>query len=217
MTFDIVIILLLILFIWAGHRRGLLLTAVGFIGSLISIALAFVLVRPFSALLRKWGLFGDRLEALSDGIYDAAGSYPGAVASFLEKLGMPETWSRKLLQTSASTGSGVVDSAVNSVWQLVLSALALIFIYLVVRVALGFAARLLTPVVNGIPIVGWLNRLGGVLVGIVWALFTVWILVMVLTSLQMVSPAIRAFVADSRILAFLSEKAIFRSLLDTIF
>mgnify|MGYP000907785683 FL=1 len=114
-------------------------------------------------------------------------------------------------------GETVFETTVNSVWQLVISALVLIVIYLIVKVVLGLLARLLTPSLNGIPVVGWLNRFGGLVLGLLWGVFSLWLIMMVLISFSVVSEPIRQFIGDSKIIAFISEKDIFRSLLDTIF
>ncbi len=217
MTFDLFIIFVLLLFIWLGHRRGLLLTAVSFVSSLISIVIAFLLVRPISGWLYKIGLLSGSMKDFSDQVHESAGSYPSSIAPVLEKFGMPESWTRRILQAPSSSGETAIETAVNSVWLLVLSALALIVVYLIVKIVLGLFARLLTPTLNGIPIIGWLNRSGGLVLGLVWGIFTLWIVMMVLTSFSLMSPPIRHFIDDSRILAFISEKDLFRSLLDTIF
>ena len=216
MRFDLSVLLLLGLFVWIGYRRGLL-TAVGFISSLISIAIAFLMVRPLSGWLLKLGLFSGSMEGLSTQLEEGIQAYPSGLAPLLEGLGLPENWARRILQAPDPSGSSLVDTAVNSVWQLVLGALALVIVFALVRVGLGLAARLLTPILNGIPVIGWLNRTGGLLLGLLWGVFTVWILVMVLTSFSITTPLIRDFLDNSRLLSLLSEKDIFRSLLDTIF
>ncbi len=217
MRFDISALIVVALFVWIGHRRGLLLTAVGFISSLVSIAIAFLLVRPVSGWLLNLGLLRSSMKDVSDLVHEGAGISSPGLPAVLENLGMPENWTRRLLQSPDPTGNSVLDSTVHSIWQLVLGALALVVIFLIVRVALGLVARLLTPVLNGIPVVGWLNKTGGFLLGLVWGVFTIWLLVMVLISFSLTSPLVRGFTENSRILALLSEKDIFRSLLDTIF
>ncbi|NLB51124.1 MAG: hypothetical protein GX809_06040 [Clostridiaceae bacterium] len=217
MRFDLSALILIALFVWVGHRRGLLLTAVGFINSLISIAIAFLLVRPLSGWLLDLGLFSGSMSKVSDLVNTGMAESPSGLSSILEGLGMPENWSRKILQMPEASGHSIVDSAVNSIWQLVLGALSLVVVFFIVRLVLGLAARLLTPVLNSIPVVSWLNQTGGLLLGLVWGAFTVWLLVMILISFSATSPLIRNFMEDSRILALLSEKDIFRSLLDTIF
>ena len=217
MRFDISALIVVALFVWIGHRRGLLLTAVGFISSLISIAIAFLLVRPVSGWLLNLGLLGGSIKDVSDLVHEGTVSSSAGLAPVLENLGMPENWTRRILQSPDLAGNSLADTTVHSVWQLVLGALALIVIFLLVRVALGLAARLLTPLLNGIPVVGWLNKTGGRVLGLVWGAVTVWLLVMVLISFSLTSPLVRGFTQDSRILAILSEKDIFRSLLDTIF
>ncbi|MFA5585430.1 MAG: CvpA family protein [Saccharofermentanales bacterium] len=217
MRFDITALIAIALFVWVGHRRGLLLTAVGFISSLVSIAIAFLMVRPISGWLFRLGLLSGKLQDMSDLVHEGAGTSAGGISSVLETLGMPDNWIRKILQSPDTSGNSLVDSAVHSVWNLVLGALVLIVVFLLVRLVLGLLARLLTPVLNGIPVVGWLNKTGGLFLGLLWGLFTIWLLVMVLISFSVTSPLIRSFVEGSRILAFLAEKDIFRSLLDTLF
>ncbi|HZK42289.1 MAG TPA: hypothetical protein VFD14_04875, partial [Clostridia bacterium] len=126
MRFDLSALVLIALFVYIGHRRGLLLTAVGFINSLISIAIAFLVVRPLSGWFFKLGLFSKSMQEVSDLVHEGAQQYPTGLSPVLEGLGMPENWIRKILQNPDAAGQSVVDSAVNSVWQLVLGALALI-------------------------------------------------------------------------------------------
>ena len=208
MRFDMTALIFIALFIYIGHRRGLLLTAVGFVNSLISIAIAFLVVRPLSSRLIEWGLFSDSLQEITDRVTEGVQQYPTGLSSVLEGLGMPESWTRKILQIPDTSGQSVVDSTVNSIWQLVMGALVLILVLL---------ARLLTPILNGVPVVGWLNRTGGLFLGLLWGLFTLWILIMVLTSFRITSSLVGTFMEDSTILAVLAEKDIFRSLLDTLF
>ncbi len=217
MRFDMTALIFIALFIYIGHRRGLLLTAVGFINSLISIAIAFLVVRPLSGRLIEWGLFSDSLQEVTDRVSEGVQQYPTGLSSVLEGLGMPESWTRKILQIPDTSVQSVVDSTVNSIWQLVMGALVLILVFIVVRLALGLLARLLTPILNGVPVVGWLNRTGGLFLGLLWGLFTLWILIMVLTSFRITSSLVGTFMEDSTILAVLAEKDIFRSLLDTLF
>ena len=217
MIFDVLVILLLLLFVWISYRRGLLLTAVSVVSSLIAIGIAFLLVRPIAGWLHKLGLFSASIKDFSDRVHESTGNLPASIAPVLEKFGMPESWSRRILQMPSPDGETVFETTVNSVWQLVISALVLSVIYLIVKVVLGLLARLLTPSLNGIPVVGWLNRFGGLVLGLLWGVFSLWLIMMVLISFSVVSEPIRQFIGDSKIIAFISEKDIFRSLLDTIF
>jgi uncharacterized membrane protein required for colicin V production len=217
MIFDVLVILLLLLFVWISYRRGLLLTAVSVVSSLIAIGIAFLLVRPIAGWLHKLGFFSASIKDFSDRVHESTGNLPASIAPVLEKFGMPESWSRRILQMPSPDGETVFETTVNSVWQLVISALVLIVIYLIVKVVLGLLARLLTPSLNGIPVVGWLNRFGGLVLGLLWGVFSLWLIMMVLISFSVVSEPIRQFIGDSKIIAFISEKDIFRSLLDTIF
>jgi uncharacterized membrane protein required for colicin V production len=186
MIFDVLVILLLLLFVWISYRRGLLLTAVSVVSSLIAIGIAFLLVRPIAGWLHKLGFFSASIKDFSDRVHESTGNLPASIAPVLEKFGMPESWSRRILQMPSPDGETVFETTVNSVWQLVISALVLIVIYLIVKVVLGLLARLLTPSLNGIPVVGWLNRFGGLVLGLLWGVFSLWLIMMVLISFSVV-------------------------------
>lgn len=216
MTLDIIMVAIIVLMTIAGYRRGLLLSAVSFLSSLISIGIAFLFVRPLSLFLSSQGLFSSTMQNVSDRIYEAERTSAVTIAPVLEEIGIPESWTRVILQTQTGSEADVVDYTAHAVWMLASAALALAIIYLFVRIILGFAARLLTPAIDGVPIVGWLNHLGGSVVGLLWGATVVALSIMVLVSLSGAVPSIAEWTKESRIISFLAEKDIIRSLLDTI-
>lgn len=207
---------IIVLMTIAGYRRGLLLSAVSFLSSLISIGIAFLFVRPLSLFLSSQGLFSSTMQNVSDRIYEAERTSAVTIAPVLEEIGIPESWTRVILQTQTGSEADVVDYTAHAVWMLASAALALAIIYLFVRIILGFAARLLTPAIDGVPIVGWLNHLGGSVIGLLWGATVVALSIMVLVSLSGAVPSIAEWTKESRIISFLAEKDIIRSLLDTI-
>ena len=216
MTLDIIMVAIIVLMTIAGYRRGLLLSAVSFLSSLISIGIAFLFVRPLSLFLSSQGLFSSTMQNVSDRIYEAGRTSAVTIAPVLEEIGIPESWTRVILQTQTGSEADVVDYTAHAVWMLASAALALAIIYLFVRIILGFAARLLTPAIDGVPIVGWLNHLGGSVIGLLWGATVFALSIMVLVSLSGAVPSIAEWTKDSRIISLLAEKDIIRSLLDTI-
>jgi uncharacterized membrane protein required for colicin V production len=216
LTLDIIMVAIIVLMTIAGYRRGLLLSAVSFLSSLISIGIAFLFVRPLSLFLSSQGLFSSTMQNVSDRIYEAGRTSAVTIAPVLEEIGIPESWTRVILQTQTGSEADVVDYTAHAVWMLASAALALAIIYLFVRIILGFAARLLTPAIDGVPIVGWLNHLGGSVIGLLWGATVVALSIMVLVSLSGAVPSIAEWTKESRIISFLAEKDIIRSLLDTI-
>jgi len=216
LTLDIIMVAIIVLMTIAGYRRGLLLSAVSFLSSLISIGIAFLFVRPLSLFLSSQGLFSSTMQNVSDRIYEAERTSAVTIAPVLEEIGIPESWTRVILQTQTGSEADVVDYTAHAVWMLASAALALAIIYLFVRIILGFAARLLTPAIDGVPIVGWLNHLGGSVIGLLWGATVVALSIMVLVSLSGAVPSIAEWTKESRIISFLAEKDIIRSLLDTI-
>jgi len=216
LTLDIIMVAIIVLMTIAGYRRGLLLSAVSFLSSLISIGIAFLFVRPLSLFLSSQGLFSSTMQNVSDRIYEAGRTSAVTIAPVLEEIGIPESWTRVILQTQTGSEADVVDYTAHAVWMLASAALALAIIYLFVRIILGFAARLLTPAIDGVPIVGWLNHLGGSVIGLLWGATVFALSIMVLVSLSGAVPSIAEWTKDSRIISLLAEKDIIRSLLDTI-
>ncbi|NLZ66168.1 MAG: CvpA family protein [Clostridiaceae bacterium] len=216
MKLDLLMIAIIVLMAVVGYRRGLLLSVVGFLSSLISIGIAFLFVRPLSHFLTSQGLFSSTIQRISDRIYEAGRTSAITIAPVLEEIGIPESWTRTILQTQTGSEADVVDYTAHAVWMLASAALALLIIYLFVRIVLGFTARLLTPAIEGVPVVGWLNHLGGCLIGALWGATVITLSIMVLISLSGAFPSIAEWTHDSRLISFLAEKDIIRSLLDTI-
>ena len=71
--------------------------------------------------------------------------------------------------------------------------LAFLAILVLVSIGIDLAARLLTRVIKRIPLVGPLNRLGGLLVGALFALLAIWLL----TTCLLVLPPFSATVSHS--------------------
>ncbi|NMA17724.1 MAG: CvpA family protein [Clostridiaceae bacterium] len=216
MKLDIFIVAIIVLMTIFGYRRGLLLSAVSFLSSLISIGIAFLFVRPLSLFLTSQGLFSSTMQNVTNRIYETGRASAVTIGPVLEEIGIPESWTRTILQTQTGSKVDVVDYTAHALWMLASAALALAIIYLFVRIILGFAARLLTPAIDGVPIVGWLNHLGGSIIGMLWGATVIALSIMVLVSLSGALPSIAEWTQDSKIISFLTEKDIIRSLLDTI-
>lgn len=78
-----------------------------------------------------------------------------------------------------------LESAIHSLTAAEARVIAFLIVLVVVSVSIDLAARLLTRVIKRIPLVGSVNRLGGLLAGALLALLGIWLL----TACLLVLPA----------------------------
>lgn len=215
-VYDIAMLILLFAAAFGGARRGLLYSVVRFAGWFITLALAFLLVGPLTASAVEWSIFQRPANAIAAFIGRGAASVGDGLSRTLSIV-MPDKWARSVMAHAAAGSDGVVERAADVTTRLFVGAV----VFIVAVIALGFlttvVARRLSRTLNRVPVVGWLNRSGGFVLGLVIGLFGVWLVTMLVTALAIRSPGIREIVSGSFTARLFAEKDIFRSLLDTIF
>lgn len=170
--FDWIALALIALLAVSGYHRGLLRAAFG----LVSLVVAYLLARAFypylSGFLRDTGLYGSLQNSVSGFMrLDALASVPAnAQADALSKLHLPGFLINSITASNnpeayktlgVDTFGGFVGGYVANA---ILSLIAMVVVFIVVIILMRVVSRLLKSV-NKIPIIGFLNKLGGLAFG----------------------------------------------------
>ncbi|NLB10015.1 MAG: hypothetical protein GX834_02980 [Clostridiaceae bacterium] len=214
MLLDIVIIVILIVCIVNGARRGLLYTLARFVIFLLSSIMSFLLVHPLSSWLIDQGVFAGQRESLAAGI-ESQGDI--IITEVLDSLRLPEIWVRHLSDRISGEELVPAESIAQTLIGLAVSALVFFVIFMLINFILNRIAGKLTKLLNNIFLIGFLNRLGGVIISL---LFSIVIIVLALFVLSALTPLVHLFgiwQEGSYIASFLREKNYFLDLLKTVF
>lgn len=213
--YDLIVVLVFAGFLAAGYRKGLLRTLLELAGTLISIVIAYLLVKPFTSWLSGRGFLKGTTDSISSNVGEQTIFAGDQLISPLTNF-MPEKWARNIVLQSDSAQESLSTQVAEATARLFLGAVTFLILFLTLRAVFVGLVRMVTRILDHIPLLGWVNHLGGLLLGAVFGIIVIVLITMILTALAVNSETLHSVLSSSMILDFLSDKDIFTSLLDTI-
>ena len=190
--FGIVILLILILFIWMGYRRGFIREIVSFFFVFLSLSLAWA-INPYinDFLISETPVYSTIQETCTDFVQKQSSDLENEMESssqFIDGLNLPEIL-RKNIETNNNT-ENYAELSVNTLTEYVSGYLARTIVnglsYVLAYILATIGIRIVVYILNliaGLPILKTANKLTGGLVGFVKGLVFIWILFLILTVL----------------------------------
>lgn len=190
--FGIVILLILILFIWMGYRRGFIREIVSFFFVFLSLSLAWA-INPYinDFLISETPVYSTIQETCTDFVQKQSSDLENEMESssqFIDGLNLPEIL-RKNIEKNNNT-ENYAELSVNTLTEYVSGYLARTIVnglsYVLAYILATIGIRIVVYILNliaGLPILKTANKLTGGLVGVVKGLVFIWILFLILTVL----------------------------------
>ncbi|MBR5318039.1 MAG: CvpA family protein [Peptococcaceae bacterium] len=216
---DIILVAVFLVMAILGFRKGFLKSLIGLFGSLIALALSYVLAAPVTVWLNEQ--FGTAetfavtirdLLPMPDNFSTVLASFEGMgqLYTYLDQSFLPDSMKQSILtavqEQVDAVGAGVyatmADTIAVTVANSILQGLVFIGLWALFCVALFLVSHVLAGVVHLVPVVGLIDRLGGMAVSIVLTVITVLILYKGISVLGLMEGSL---FAESQILHFCSE------------
>ena len=190
--FGIVILLILILFIWMGYRRGFIREIVSFFFVFLSLSLAWA-INPYinDFLISETPVYSTIQETCTDFVQKQSSDLENETESssqFIDGLNLPEIL-RKNIEKNNNT-ENYAELSVNTLTEYVSGYLARTIVnglsYVLAYILATIGIRIVVYILNliaGLPILKTANKLTGGVVGFVKGLVFIWILFLILTVL----------------------------------
>ena len=190
--FGIVILLILILFIWMGYRRGFIREIVSFFFVFLSLSLAWA-INPYinDFLISETPVYSTIQETCTDFVQKQSSDLENEMESssqFIDGLNLPEVL-RKNIEKNNNT-ENYAELSVNTLTEYVSGYLARTIVnglsYVLAYILATIGIRIVVYILNliaGLPILKTANKLTGGVVGFVKGLVFIWILFLILTVL----------------------------------
>ncbi len=190
--FGLVILLILILFIWMGYRRGFIREIVSFFFVFLSLSLAWA-INPYinDFLISETPVYSTIQETCTDFVQKQSSDLENEMESssqFIDGLNLPEIL-RKNIEKNNNT-ENYAELSVNTLTEYVSGYLARTIVnglsYVLAYILATIGIRIVVYILNliaGLPILKTANKLTGGLVGFVKGLVFIWILFLILTVL----------------------------------
>lgn len=190
--FGIVILLILLLFIWMGYRRGFIREIVSFFFVFLSLSLAWA-INPYinDFLISETPVYSTIQETCTDFVQKQSSDLENETESssqFIDGLNLPEVLRRNIEKNNNT--ENYAELSVNTLTEYVSGYLARTIVnglsYVLAYILATIGIRIVVYILNliaGLPILKTANKLTGGVVGFVKGLVFIWILFLILTVL----------------------------------
>lgn len=196
---DLAILVIVILAIFIGYKRGFIRTVINLIGYIAAAFLAHVVSLPISQFIFNTFLHSKSVELIQNAITKQTGEQSvtqlidTAFAAIPEKIntlassyiGSTEEIKNNLIQstpTTAEIAENVVNKVVEPISTMIIQTLAFIILFIVFCIAVKLITKAL-KIIDKIPLIGSANAALGAVIGIVQAIVFVLIFTAVIAMI----------------------------------
>ncbi|WP_054742718.1 CvpA family protein [Cellulosilyticum ruminicola] len=185
---DLIILGVLLIFAFVGMHRGLIDEIVTLLGSLGALILSFIVypliniilkLTPLYTYINEWVRekvvtiqFGNGVQSQGQAIVRNFTWLPDFMSETLVKNNNPEVY-------KALGANNIIDYVSISITNIIMSMLALLITWLVLKVVLVGSVRIIGKFVAKLPVISSLNKVGGFGIGIIKGLLTFWVITLV--------------------------------------
>lgn len=204
---------------FTGFRKGFLKSLIGLFGNLIALAGSYVLAAPVTVWLNEqFGIAGflagyiRDLLPMPDNFSVLLASFEGLgqLYTYLDQSFLPDSLKQSILaavqEQVNAVGAGVyatmADIVATTVTSSILQGIVFIGLWVLFCVVLFFVSHVLAGVVHLVPVVGLVDRVGGMIVSLLLASLTLLILYKGISVLGLMEGSL---FAESQILHFCSQ------------
>lgn len=168
-------LVILILSAWRGYRVGIVKMVLYIVTLVLTIMLAGALLRPVSLLIKNNTSLYQNIER---SVSQAISEYEIASLDSLKELPFPEYMIRNITSGSAENLRSIVASVVaNQIFNAIIYICLNIIVYIIIKIIMGTF-----NVVTRLPVIKEINRLAGLVVGLLEGILFLWLFCLVLQA-----------------------------------
>lgn len=186
---DLFILVVLLIFAFVGSKRGLIDTALTFFSSLGALILSFIIYPVINVILKMTPLYlhinewiNNRISAINFGTGVQAQGH-----AIIENITwLPEFMGEALVRNNNTEvykvlgAQNVVDYVSISITNIVISMLAVLITWFILKCVLVGSLRMVGNMVAKLPVISSFNHLGGFCIGLIKGLLTFWIVTLII-------------------------------------
>ncbi len=201
---DILVFVVVAIFGVIACSRGFFRCLVGFIGTILSIVLAFLFCKATAISLQSWFGLLDKLTDAFVGLFSNVKSLnidvSGNVSENLTEVGVPAFIIYIIIASfvdvsSISSGTTAAQLISPVVANMVLLLISFLIIFILVKIICFILNRTLGEAISNIPIVKSVNAFLGFLLGVVEGLFLIYCILYILALFQ--AEAINSYISTT--------------------
>ena len=181
---DLIILAILAICIFLGYKKGLTKCVIKILSFVIALAIAFVLFKPVSALIINNTTIDDNIRDSIVSLIQDDVEEEGKVS---KESNLPESMIKHINKTIEESVNETKMTVVNNVAKELSIGIVNIFVaiglFIIARIALIFVSAI-SSMITDLPIIKHVDKLGGVVYGLVEALIIVFIIFAIISFIS---------------------------------
>lgn len=184
LVIDLIILGLIILCVFFGYKKGLTKCVIKILSFIIALAVAFVLFKPISNFVINNTTIDDNIRNSITQLVQDDVSETGEVK---EDSNLPKAMvnyiNEEINNTVEQTKETVVNTVADQISKIAVNVCVAIGLFIIARIALIFV-NAISSLVTDLPIIKQVDKLGGVIYGLVEALLILFIIFAVISFIS---------------------------------
>ncbi len=204
MLLDLAILLILALFAINGFRRGFLVLAGRLLILILSIVVSLLMLGPAARVLNYLPYLDSLAQTINEKVIRPLLPVAGTLKDAVGKLELPQPIQDLLIARFPDPDSPLLDAwpqLSGVLAKFAISAVTFFVLLLLISLAVRTLVSIMTNILDHVPIVGFLNRVTGLVLGALHGLLIVVICVMVAGFLAPYVPKLGSAMRESQIVA----------------
>ena len=184
---DLLIVILMIISVYFGYKKGFLKTIMGVMSIVISIVIAISLYQPVEQYIRKTKVY----EYVYDNVVSNLETPEEETNQISEygagKLNLPRNFLKSMQKEANGARENITGMIATFAAGAAIKIISMLLVFLVARLLLlGILA--LIGIIKKMPLIGWSDRMLGILFGFVRGILIIYLLLAVITVSTGVKP-----------------------------
>ena len=189
---DLIILLVIMIFMLVGYKKGLIKEIITFVSSIMALVLAFVVYPAINALLKLTALYTmiyagvlGKIEVINFG----KGLQSQAKAITENITWLPNFLTEQVINNNNTAmyevlGVHTIQEYISTyITNMIVSMIAILVTWVVIKVGIVWILKLMGSIIEHLPIISGFNHLGGLIVGVLKAMLTLSVVALIIPVL----------------------------------
>jgi uncharacterized membrane protein required for colicin V production len=204
MLLDLAILLILCLFAVNGFRRGFLVLVGRLLILILSIVASLLMMGPAAHVLYYLPFLESLAQTLNDRVIKPLLPVAGTLTEAVAKLDLPQPVRDLLIAKFPDPNSAIIEAwpdLSTVLARFAINAITFILLLLIISLTVRTLVSLMTNLLDHVPIVGFLNRLTGFVLGALHGCLVIAVCILMAGFLSPYIPKLGSILRDSEIIA----------------
>ncbi len=177
---DLLILILMIVSVYFGYKKGFLKTITGVLSIILSLVIAITLYQPVEEYIKKTTIYEYVYDNVNSQL-EAPDEETNQISEYgAGKLNLPRSFLKTIQEKTNDTKDNIVDTIADFSADSAVKIISMLLVFIAARlIILGILS--VAGLIKKLPLIGWSDRMLGVLFGFVRGFLIIYLFLAVIT------------------------------------